>query len=62
MARSKKRFYIIEHSFDKYSVQDKKYGAGELLGNIDNYNEEGASLACKAANDALESVGLLRDE
>jgi hypothetical protein len=62
MANIKKRFYVINHSCGDFSVQDKKHGAGELLDNVDNYNEEGASVACKAANAALKSVGLLTEE
>jgi len=58
----KKRFYVINHSCGDFSVQDKKHGTGELLDNTDNYNEEGASVACKAANAALKSVDLLAEE
>lgn len=62
MAKNKKRFYVVNHTCDGYSVQTKKYGAGELLDNVDNYNETGAKLACKAANAALKSVDMLSDE
>ena len=59
----KKRFYVVKHLCGTYSVQTRPNGVGELLGNENPPRTfENAQTVCKAANDALESVGLLKNE
>lgn len=58
-----KRFYIVHHTDGGYSIQTDKMGCAEMLKvTFDYWNFLEASIACNAANDALKSVGMLKDE
>jgi hypothetical protein len=58
----KKRFYVIRHIDDKFSIQASPFGGAELLTvEFDPKNEQLAIQLCDAANAALKSVDLLAD-
>lgn len=51
------KWYVVRHSNDRFSVQDKPQGGGLLLQvAFDDASEREATLVCAAANDAARAL------